>query len=336
MGSRVTPSGARGRRGPAGGRRAPAAARASRRCSRCAPRRSSGARNSRSQIAWFERPSAMSARTSRSRSVRSSSGTRARRRPTSWATTSGSITEPPRAIRRTASAKSSRSSTRSLSRYPTPPAPSRDQAEREASSRRIARGRGCRPRPVLRADRLRGPQALVGVRRRHPDVDDRDIRGVARGPRRGARRRRRLGRPPRSRPRRAGGPCPPAGGRNRPRATTRSVMTPDEGPDRRARQLVLGDEPEGPAAVEARPVDAALAARGQDDEWGRAVDREARGRPRSLRRRAGRCRAGRDPAEGSGRRRDRTGRRPPRRRPRSRRLREGRGPGHGSRRCHRR
>ena len=49
-----------------------------------------------SQIAWFERPSAISASTSRSRSVRSSSGTRARRRPTSWATTSGSITEPPR------------------------------------------------------------------------------------------------------------------------------------------------------------------------------------------------------------------------------------------------
>ena len=30
-------------------------------------------------------------------------------------------------------------------------------------------------RAVLGADRLRGPEALVGVGRRHPDVDDRDV-----------------------------------------------------------------------------------------------------------------------------------------------------------------
>ncbi len=33
-------------------------------------------------------------------------------------------------------------------------------------------------RPVLRADRLGGPETLIGVRRWHPDVDDHHVRQV--------------------------------------------------------------------------------------------------------------------------------------------------------------
>ena len=163
------------------------AARASRRCSRCGPRPSSGARKSRSQIAWFERPSAISARTSRSRSVRSSSGTRARRRPTSWATTSGSITEPPRAIRRIGVGEVLEVVDAVLEEVAHPAGAIRDQAEREAWSRRTATGRGRRPpsraprgSPPPPAGPRRCAWAACGCRRsRRP--------GDARGPRPGAR-----------------------------------------------------------------------------------------------------------------------------------------------------
>ena len=56
---------------------------------------------SASAIAWFERPSAISASTSRSRGVSASSGSSRRRRPSSCATTSGSSAEPPSPTRRT-------------------------------------------------------------------------------------------------------------------------------------------------------------------------------------------------------------------------------------------
>ena len=55
-----------------------------------------------SAMAWFERPSAISSSTSRSRGVRSSSGSSRRARPSSWATTSGSSADPPSATRCTA------------------------------------------------------------------------------------------------------------------------------------------------------------------------------------------------------------------------------------------
>ena len=69
-----------------------------------------------SAIALFERPSAISSSTSRSRGVSSSSGSSRRARPTSWETTSGSSAEPPSATRRTESTKRSTSATRSFSR----------------------------------------------------------------------------------------------------------------------------------------------------------------------------------------------------------------------------
>ena len=59
-----------------------------------------GERNSVSEIAWFERPSAISPRIWRSRSVSEPSSACCSPRPSSCATTSGSIAEPPRAIRR--------------------------------------------------------------------------------------------------------------------------------------------------------------------------------------------------------------------------------------------
>ena len=70
---------------------------------------------SSSAMATFERPSAISASTSRSRGVSSSSGPSSRW-PSSWETASGSSAVPPSATRRTASTKSRTSATRSLSR----------------------------------------------------------------------------------------------------------------------------------------------------------------------------------------------------------------------------
>ena len=68
-------------------------------------------------MALLERPSTMSARTSRSRSVKRSSGLQEDRgRPISWLTTSGSRTDPPRPIRSTLDESSAKSETRSFKR----------------------------------------------------------------------------------------------------------------------------------------------------------------------------------------------------------------------------
>jgi len=66
-------------------------------------------------IAWLDRPSAIRASTSRSRPVRLCNGLSARGRATSRATTSGSITDSPRATRRIAPVNCVTSATRSLS-----------------------------------------------------------------------------------------------------------------------------------------------------------------------------------------------------------------------------
>ena len=75
-----------------------------------------GVTTSTSAMPLFERPSAISSSTSRSRGVSASSGSSRRLRPNMCATTVGSSTEPRAAIRLTASAKSVKSVTRSLSR----------------------------------------------------------------------------------------------------------------------------------------------------------------------------------------------------------------------------
>jgi hypothetical protein len=64
-------------------------------------------------IAAFDRPSAISPSTSRSRAVSTASGSR---RASSWETTSGSIAVPPSATRRTASMNWATFEIRSLSR----------------------------------------------------------------------------------------------------------------------------------------------------------------------------------------------------------------------------
>ena len=69
-----------------------------------------------SAIPMFVRPSAIAARTSRSRGVSDASGSSARLRAMSCATTSGSSAVPPFATRRRASMNSRMSPTRSLSR----------------------------------------------------------------------------------------------------------------------------------------------------------------------------------------------------------------------------
>src|SRR6266511_2434972 len=81
-------------------------------------------RNNRSEMAWLDRPSAISAKTSRSRSVSRSMRVCSGERPTRRAMTSGSMADPPLPTRRTASTNPSRSRTRSLRRYPTPRASS--------------------------------------------------------------------------------------------------------------------------------------------------------------------------------------------------------------------
>ena len=72
-------------------------------------------------MAVFERPSAISSSTSRSRPDSRAIGPSWDRRPTSLVTTSGSSTVPPPATVRIASMNWLSVNTRSFSRYPTPP-----------------------------------------------------------------------------------------------------------------------------------------------------------------------------------------------------------------------
>ena len=69
-----------------------------------------------SAMPWLDLPLAISASTSRSRGVSSSSGSSVRSRESSVETICGSIAEPPSATRRTASTNSATSLMRSLSR----------------------------------------------------------------------------------------------------------------------------------------------------------------------------------------------------------------------------
>ena len=75
-----------------------------------------GLRWSRSAIPVFDAPSAMSRSTSRSRSLRASSGETSRGRSSSWATTCGSMAEPPTATCRTELRKEALSVMRSFRR----------------------------------------------------------------------------------------------------------------------------------------------------------------------------------------------------------------------------
>jgi hypothetical protein len=77
---------------------------------------------SASAMPAFERPSAISASTWRSRAVSAARPSARRLARSSWPTTSGSSAVPPAATRSSASANSATSATRSFSRYPAPAA----------------------------------------------------------------------------------------------------------------------------------------------------------------------------------------------------------------------
>jgi hypothetical protein len=81
-------------------------------------------------IPALDRPSAISASTSRSRGVRDDMPSVVRLAASSWLTTSGSRAVPPDPTRSSASLNSATSDTRSLSRYPIPVAP--DSSSRDA------------------------------------------------------------------------------------------------------------------------------------------------------------------------------------------------------------
>ena len=135
--------------------------------------------NSRSAIAWFERPSAIRASTSRSRSVRRSSGlSPCRRRPTSSPTTAGSRTEPPCPDAVDAGGELVEVGHALLEQVADAVGPGGEQFERVAGVDVLGEDEDSDRGPSL-ADDLGRAQSLVGVRRWHPDVDDRDVRAGA-------------------------------------------------------------------------------------------------------------------------------------------------------------
>ena len=147
----------------------------------------------------FERPSAISASTSRSRGVSLSSGRPRVRRENSCATTSGSSAVPPSATRRTASRKSATSHDPVLEQVADPSGPVGQQLGARTSARRTGRRRGSPFR--ARAGGARSPRAgprrgMSGGRRMSTIARSGPLGDAPRGP---ARRRRRRRRPPRCR-----------------------------------------------------------------------------------------------------------------------------------------
>ena len=126
-------------------------------------------------IAALERPSAIRPSTSRSRGVSASSGSSRRRlRPSIWETTSGSSAEPPAPTRRTASVSASTSRDPVLEQVAEPLGALGQQLAGVGDLDVL----GEHEHPdvgQLGADLARRPQALVGVGRRHPHVDDGDV-----------------------------------------------------------------------------------------------------------------------------------------------------------------
>ena len=105
-----------------------------------------GEMKSRSPIAWFVRPSAISSSTSRSRGESRSTGSSPRLRPTSSATTSGSSAEPPSATRRDGGDELVDVGDAVLEQVAEPLGAVAEQLDRVACARRAARGRA-RPSP---------------------------------------------------------------------------------------------------------------------------------------------------------------------------------------------
>ena len=136
-----------------------------------------GARNNASQIAWFERPSAISARTSRSRSVRSSSGTR----PPPADELGHDLRIDHRSPARDPAdgfAEVVQVLDAVLEQVADATRPIGHEAHGEGRLDVLREDEDADVGAVLGADRLRRPETLVGVGRRHPDVDDRHVRSM--------------------------------------------------------------------------------------------------------------------------------------------------------------
>ena len=207
----------------------------------------------RSPMAWFDRPSAIRARTARSRSVRSSSGTRARR-PTSTATTAGSITEPPRGDPSDRVGEIVEVGDPVLEQIADAAGTIAHQAHGERGLDVLGQDEDADRRPVFRADRLGRTQPFVGVGRWHPDVDDRHVRKVlARRPQQ-RRPRRRPGRPPRTRHRPGGARRLPArGSKSSARTSRRVIVGPTSARIAAPETCSLGMKPRASPFVRRRP-----------------------------------------------------------------------------------
>ena len=145
--------------------------------------------------------------------VSSSSGSSERRRASIAADASGSSTEPPSATRRTESMNLSMSANSILHFYSTPAAFSANSSAAYPSSTYCeSTSTAVRGSSDLIIER--GPQTLVGMGRRHLDVDDRDIGLAAPPPCAAGRRDPRPGQPLHLWRLRAGGRFPPAAAAN--------------------------------------------------------------------------------------------------------------------------
>ena len=137
--------------------------------------------NSAAAIARLDRPSATRASTSRSRSVSSASGSSRRRRPNSRATIVGSITrlalgDPAQRVDEHRDVEDAL-----LEQVADALGVLLEQPQRVARLDVLGEHQHADV-GVLGADPLRRDQALVGVGRRHPDVDDRGVRAARAGP----------------------------------------------------------------------------------------------------------------------------------------------------------
>ena len=128
-------------------------------------------------MAALDRPSAISARTSRSLPVSVPSESARLLAANSWRTTSASRTVPPRATLVIASMKSLDVGDPVLQQVADAGGELGEQFGRRARLDVLGEDQHADP-GVVAADRHRRAQALVGVRRRHAHVDDRDVRLV--------------------------------------------------------------------------------------------------------------------------------------------------------------
>ena len=134
---------------------------------------------SASAMPWLELPVAISSSTSRSRGVSSASGSSLRRRESSVETIIGSSAEPPAATRRTAADELVDVGDAVLEQVAGARRRSPRAAVSASPSSTYCESTSTPTDGMALADLERRAQALVGVRRRQADVDDRDVRREA-------------------------------------------------------------------------------------------------------------------------------------------------------------